>query len=146
MKYHPLLLKESAGHYDTKGHSNIIAFETISTIGDGLGAINYNLIKYTNREKGQNDLDNKKIETFKAWRELLCDLLDKGYQRERNLRNVMQIEYPNLKYTFKDENAKSTTEEPRQDRKNEYRRCKAILRWLKKIFNRYITKRTHRSL
>jgi len=101
LEYHPLLLKESSKHYDTKGESNIIAFELISTIGDGLGAINYNLIKYTNREKGQNDLDKKKIETFKAWRELLCDLLDKGYQRERNLRNVMSIEYPNLQYTLK---------------------------------------------
>ncbi len=100
MIYHPLLLQDSAKHYDTKGQNNIYEFEKISSIGDAFGAINYNLIKYRNRQKGQNELDKKKIKTFEAWGELLSDLLEMGYLRERNLRSAMAIEFPNIKYSM----------------------------------------------
>jgi len=98
--HHPLLLQDSSKHYATKGQNNICEFEQDSTIGEAFGAIRYNLIKYKNREKGQNELDDKKIKTFEAWRELLKDLLEMGYQRDRNLRNVMEIEFPDMKYSL----------------------------------------------
>lgn len=99
--YHPLLLPESKAHYDTDGQSNIIEFEMSASIENAFGAISYNLIKYTNRKKGQDELDNKKIETFTAWRELLSDLLELGYQKDHNLRHAMKVEYPDMKYSLR---------------------------------------------
>ena len=104
MTHHPLLLQDSSKHYDTKGQNNIYEFEEDVNIAEAFGAIKYNLIKYKNRQKGQNELDDKKIKTFEAWRELLRDLLEMGYQRERNLRNVMAIEFPNMKYSLGEQN------------------------------------------
>lgn len=100
LEYHPVLLQESKGHYDTNGQSNIIDFESVSTIENGFGAINYNLIKYTNRQKGQNELDDKKIDTFRAWYTLLQDLLEIGYAPSDNLRLAMKAEYPNMRYSL----------------------------------------------
>ena len=100
MEYHPILLQESKAHYDTKGLSTIIEFEQTATIEQGFGVISYNLIRYKMREKRQNDLDEKKIETFKAWEELLRDLLSLGYQRTDNLRYAMSQEYPHMKYSL----------------------------------------------
>lgn len=100
LEYHPVLLQQSSAHYDTNGQSNILDFERENSIEGAFGAISYNLIKYKNRQKGQDNLDNKKIERFKAWYELLQDLLEMGYQRQRNLRSVMAIEYPNMKYNL----------------------------------------------
>lgn len=100
-EYHPILLPESKAHYDTDGQSNIIEFEQKNTIEGALGAISYNIIKYTNRKKGQDALDNKKIETFKAWRELLYGLQTLGYPRDHNLRHAMLVEYPDMKYSLR---------------------------------------------
>lgn len=100
LKYHPVLLKESKGHYDTSKDSNIIKFEQQSTIMCGFGACNYNIIKYTDRDKGQDELDAKKRATFEAWRELLKDLLELGYSPTDNLRYVMSCEYPELGYSL----------------------------------------------
>jgi len=98
--YHPLLLPESQKHYDTNGQNNIVEFECMSTIAMGIGACDYNIIKYTNREKGQDELDSKKIETFKAWKELLRDLLGMGYDYDTNLRYAMKAECPDMKYSL----------------------------------------------
>ncbi len=100
LEYHPILLRDSYLHYDAGKKNNIIEFEQKSTIEGALGAIDYNTIKYTNREKGQNELDAKKIATFEAWRELLKDLLEMGYSKEHNLRHAMLVEYPNMKYSL----------------------------------------------
>lgn len=100
--YHPLLLQESSSHYDVNGKNNIREFEDRNTIGGALGAIDYNLIKYENREKGQNMLDAKKIKTFEAWRDLLYDLLCNGYEKNENLGHIMRKEYPDMKYSLKD--------------------------------------------
>jgi hypothetical protein len=98
---HPLLLPESQAHYDnTDKTSNILQFETCNTIAGGLGAISYNMIKYENREKGQNDLDEKKLQTFIAWRELLRDLLKEGYDLDTNIRYAMKNTYPEMRYTL----------------------------------------------
>ena len=103
MKYHPLLLKESQKHYDIKGNtSNIIEFECDNTIGGALGVCSYHIIKYTNRQKGQDELDAKKVKTFEDWRELLIDLIHAGYDYRTSLRYDMQKEYPDLKYTLED--------------------------------------------
>ena len=98
LEYHPVLLRESAGHYN--GNNNIIQFEQVSTIAGAIGACHYNIIKYANRNNGQDELDAKKIETFKGWYELLKDLLEMGYSYEDNLRYAMICEYPNMKYTL----------------------------------------------
>ena len=102
IEYHPVLLQESKNHYDTNGQNNIIDFECTTTIAGGFGAIDYNIIKYKNRRKGQDELDSKKIATFEAWRELLRDLLELGYGMDTHLRYAMQAEYPNMKYSLKD--------------------------------------------
>lgn len=102
IEYHPILLRESQGHYhcDEQQPNTIIEFEQESSIENAFGAINYNLLKYKNRRKDQTELDIKKIETFKEWRELLKDLLELGYDRTHNLRHAMLVEYPNMKYSL----------------------------------------------
>ncbi len=101
-EYHPILLAESRGHYDTKCQNNIIEFEQENTICGALAACSYNIIKYTNRQKNQDSLDDKKKLTFFKWRELLLDLIRLGYSEGHILRDAMQIEYPKLKYSLKD--------------------------------------------
>lgn len=100
IEYHPILLPESQGHYhcDEQQPNTIIEFEQESTIENAFGAINYNLLKYKNRRKDQTELDKKKIYTFIAWREILKDLLEMGYDRSHNLRHAMMAEYPDMKY------------------------------------------------
>ena len=105
-KVHPLLLEESRSHYDTGGTSNIIKFECVSTIANALGACTYNIIKYKNRDKGTNELDDKKRQTFEQWQELLRDLLAMGYNFNTNLRFAMKSEYPEIKYTLGENNDK----------------------------------------
>jgi len=74
----------------------IIEFECTSTIAMGIGACDFQIIKL----KGQDELDSKKIETFKAWKELLRDLLGMGYDYDTNLRYAMKAEYPDMKYSL----------------------------------------------
>jgi len=102
IEYHPILLKESQGHYhiDKDQPNTIIEFEQENSIENAFGAISYNLLKYKNRQKEQTALDLKKIETFEWWRELLKDLLELGYPRETNLRYAMKVEYPDMKYSL----------------------------------------------
>lgn len=95
---HPVLLKESASHYNVNGQNNIIEFEHETTIAGAMGACQYNIIKYKNREKGQNELDEKKVQTFIGWMELLDSLIVRGYQPLHNLRDAMKKEYPNMEY------------------------------------------------
>ena len=95
---HPVLLKESAKHYDTNGQNNIIEFEQKTNIAGAIGACEYNIIKYKNRQKGQDELDKKKEHTFRDWIVLLNGLLDKGYSPMHNLRDAMIHEYPDMEY------------------------------------------------
>ncbi len=102
LKYHPILLKESKAHYDTDGQNNIIEFEQGATIEGGLGVCLYHIVKYHNRQKGQDELDDKKKQTFLDWQELLYDLLELGYPKDHILRDAMEAEYPQLKYSLKE--------------------------------------------
>ncbi len=102
---HPLLLPESQAHYDDISRvPNIVQFEQENNIANAMGAISYNLIKYKNRDKGSDELDEKKRQTFLAWRELLRDLLAKGWTYDTNLRYVMLIEFPEMEYTLGEDN------------------------------------------
>jgi len=103
-EFHPALLKQSRGHYDQPNKiPNLIEFECENNIGSALGACSYNIIKYKNRDKGSDHLDEIKKQTFEAWRELLRDLLERGYTYDTNLRHAMISEYPDMKYTFNGE-------------------------------------------
>jgi len=97
---HPVLLPESAAHYDTAGQNNIIEFEQETNIAGAIGACQYNIIKYRNRKKGQDELDLKKQNTFEAWIDLLDGLLGKGYSPLHNLRDAMMHEYPEMEYSL----------------------------------------------
>ena len=99
---HPVLLKESAAHYDTDGKNNIIEFEQETNIAGAIGACQYNIIKYRNRKKGQDELDEKKIKTMDDWVELLDVLLGKGYSPLHSLRDAMIREYQDMEYSLTD--------------------------------------------
>lgn len=100
-QFHPVLLPESSGHYDTAGQNNIIEFEQKTSIAGGIGACQYNIIKYRNRKKGQDELDEKKIKTMEAWIGLLDGLLGKGYSPLHSLRDAMMREYPDMVYSLR---------------------------------------------
>lgn len=95
---HPVLLKESAAHYDTGKQNNIIEFEQGTSIEGAIGACKYNIIKYRHRKKGQDELDSKKHKTFIGWLDLLDELIEKGYDPMHNLRDAMMHEYPDMEY------------------------------------------------
>jgi len=72
-KTHPLLLKESAAHYDaTKSKlgkknikvNNILGLEETLTVPELIGACKFNIYKYKYRSKGQDDLDAKKAKSY----------------------------------------------------------------------------------
>lgn len=100
IEVHPLLLPQSQSHYDIDDETDLRDYEREVSIEGAFGTIQYNLFKYKRREKGQNELDEKKIQTFIDWTELLKDLLELGYSRETNLRVAMQKEYPDMRYSL----------------------------------------------
>ena len=75
------LLNESSTHYTNNGQSAIQELEKIQSVASVMGWVECNLFKYEFRKdlKGQKDSDLKKIATYKAYREVLKDLLHKGY-------------------------------------------------------------------
>ena len=78
---HPLL-NESSTHYSSNGKSAIQELEKVQSVASVMGWVDCNLFKYEFRKdlKGQKDSDLKKIATYKAYREVLKDLLHKGYK------------------------------------------------------------------
>lgn len=96
MTYHPLLVPELKSHYNSNLADNLIDFEQSSTIEKALGVTDFNIIML---DTGK-EIDTLKLETFKAWRELLKDLLEIGYDRSHNLRHAMISEFPETKYSL----------------------------------------------
>ena len=82
MKTHPLINKEISPHYATNGTNLIKDLELKYSVSEMMGFVSVSIDKYNHRKdlKGQKDSDLKKIATYKAYREVLKDLLHKGYK------------------------------------------------------------------
>ena len=95
---HPLL-NESSTHYSHNGQSAIQELEKVQSVASLMGWVEGSIFKYEFRKdlKGQKDSDLKKIATYKAYREVLKDLLHKGYRRH-TVSHAMELEGINFDY------------------------------------------------
>ncbi len=77
---HPLLNPESAASYDREGEIAIEVFETKFTLLEALAWCKGNIFKYEWRKdaKGEKESDKKKLETFRAYEELLEEVRTQG--------------------------------------------------------------------
>ncbi len=90
IEFHPLIGYEK----------RIREIEKISSISDALAICNYHEIASRGGFKC----------IYREYKELIMDLIEMGYQKERNVANIMAIEYPEMKYTLE------TDEEPEKKR------------------------------
>ena len=80
MKLHPLINKDSS-HYDKGKKSAIEELEKQLTVTEMIGFCKGNIFKYRYRleDKGQKEIDLKKIQTYENYLKLLERLDDAGY-------------------------------------------------------------------
>lgn len=79
IEFHPLI------GYETR----IEEIEKISSISDALAICNYHEIASRGGFKC----------IYREYKELIMDFIEMGYQKERNVANIMAIEYPDMKYS-----------------------------------------------
>ena len=73
---HPLINKR-ATHYDTKEKPTIYRREHELTVREMIGACKFNMGKYSDREKGQDELDAEKLADYMRYKDFLCDMIAK---------------------------------------------------------------------
>ena len=78
---HPLKNNNSK-HYDNNGTSAIDELEKILSVSAMMGYAEGNIFKYEFRKeyKGQKASEEEKIKTYKAYRDVLADLLHRGHK------------------------------------------------------------------
>lgn len=94
LEYHPL-----ANINIEISDSMTILFEQKSTIGDGLAVCRWYEVEYMLCKK-QDTTDRHKLKPYIEWAELLRDFLELGYDKDYNLRHVMKVVYPDIKYSL----------------------------------------------
>jgi len=78
-RLHPLLTKGENKHYDTGKETAIEIAEKNLTVREMIGACVFNELKYSNRDKGQDESDKKKFEKYRAYRHSL-QLIPRAYE------------------------------------------------------------------
>jgi len=83
MTLHPLINKSST-HYDTQDKPAIQLLEEQLSVAAMAGFVEGNIFKYKHRQdhKGQRESDNKKIDTYENYFNIIKMLLHKGYKSQ----------------------------------------------------------------
>ena len=95
---HPLLDNKSK-HYDMQEKPTIYNIEKYITVNGMIAVCNFNIMKYVNREKGQNVSDTRKIRYYNAYLEFLTNIINE-YPNigDSTVRSVIDEFYKDIEY------------------------------------------------
>jgi len=95
---HPLLDNKSK-HYDMQEKPTIYNIEKYITVNGMIAVCNFNIMKYANREKGQNVSDTRKIRYYRNYLSFLTDIINE-YPNIGNdtVRSVIDEFYKDIEY------------------------------------------------
>ena len=99
---HPLIDQNST-HYGIGKQSTIYRIEEELTMHEMIAVCRFNTMKYQDRDKGQDELDDVKIKKYKAYKVFLETIIEEYrvevYEIDKmRVRAVLDLLMPNLQY------------------------------------------------
>jgi hypothetical protein len=99
-KLHPLLNPNSL-HYQTQEYPTIWYIEQQLNVEEMIGACRFNAMKYSMREKGQDESDREKIVTYQSYIKFL-QTLDTRERKDASVRTIIDSQRKDIVYSQKD--------------------------------------------